>query len=223
MAAFRTADPRPARLIDELEWVVSAISGRTDALDSLKRGGRVVRFVSYEADVPAEADPAQADPWVSRPHGHEGGPEGAEGAPRSGEETSHRLSEPPARERSAPAGVETERLRRTKEFRQALANGRHLSCSLFSLRVLARGDDARACPARVGFVCSRRLGNAVARNRARRRLREALRVRSAHLRPGFDVVVVARPAVTLATFQEIGQSYERLLRRAGAWQNAAQA
>ena len=50
---------------------------------------------------------------------------------------------------------------------------------------------------RVGFTCSKKVGNAVARNRAKRRLREVARlVLPLHGRPGWDYVLVGRPETT---------------------------
>ncbi|MCF3972338.1 ribonuclease P protein component [Paracoccus salsus] len=64
----------------------------------------------------------------------------------------------------------------------------------FLLQARDRGDDG---PARVGFTCSKKLGNAVMRNRAKRRLREVARLRLSRLaRPGWDYVLVGRPDVT---------------------------
>lgn len=57
-----------------------------------------------------------------------------------------------------------------------------------------RGDDGGM---RVGYTCSKKVGNAVARNRAKRRLREvARRVLPLHGRPGWDYVLVGRAEVT---------------------------
>ncbi len=71
---------------------------------------------------------------------------------------------------------------------------------------------------RCGFVVSGKLGGAVARNRIRRRLREAVRALYPHIAPGWDLVWIARPALQGARFQEIAVAAEGLLRRAGLWQ-----
>lgn len=58
---------------------------------------------------------------------------------------------------------------------------------------------------RVGFTCSKKVGNAVARNRAKRRLREIARqVLPWHGRPGWDYVLIGRPQATAARdFEEL--------------------
>jgi ribonuclease P protein component len=56
---------------------------------------------------------------------------------------------------------------------------------------------------RVGFVCARRVGGAVTRNRARRVLKEAWRAVAARAHDGYDVVFVAQPAIVGATRDEL--------------------
>ncbi|WP_028957284.1 ribonuclease P protein component [Sulfitobacter sp. 20_GPM-1509m] len=64
----------------------------------------------------------------------------------------------------------------------------------FVLQIRSRGDDA---PLRVGFTCSKKVGNAVARNRAKRRLREIARLElPEHGAMGTDYVLIGRHQVT---------------------------
>jgi ribonuclease P protein component len=72
--------------------------------------------------------------------------------------------------------------------------------------------------ARVGITVSGRVGKAVARNRIRRRLREALRTRLPKLTLGRDVLVIARPPSAQATWPELNQALDLLLKRAAATQ-----
>ena len=68
---------------------------------------------------------------------------------------------------------------------------------------------------RYGLTVSGRVGTAVVRNRVRRRLREALRVRLGGLRAGIDLVIVARPAAAQATWSQLCATLEDTLVRAG--------
>ncbi|MGB7205843.1 MAG: ribonuclease P protein component [Anderseniella sp.] len=84
-----------------------------------------------------------------------------------------------------------EHLKRRQDF---LAAAKALVCGRKSCVVQLRvRDDTH--PARIGFTVTRKLGNAVTRNRIKRRLREAVRVASGlDLRPGHDYVFIGRAA-----------------------------
>jgi ribonuclease P protein component len=64
---------------------------------------------------------------------------------------------------------------------------------------------------RVGITVSRKVGNAVVRNRVRRRLREAMRLRLPTLAPGMDLVIVGRPASANATWAELNAALDVVL------------
>lgn len=68
---------------------------------------------------------------------------------------------------------------------------------------------------RFGLATGRALGGAVVRNRVRRRLRETLRVMAPSFQPGWDVLIIARPALVDADHGALVEALERLLRRGG--------
>lgn len=65
---------------------------------------------------------------------------------------------------------------------------------------------------RYGYSISKRVGNAVVRNLIRRRLREIMRRMT--LKPGWDIVIIVRPAASRVHFHELNHAAEGLLRRA---------
>ena len=77
------------------------------------------------------------------------------------------------------------------------AQARRQGTAGFLLQGRARDDGAALV--RVGFTASKKIGNAVARNRAKRRLRAVVRdVLASSARPGWDYVLVAKPQATVA-------------------------
>jgi ribonuclease P protein component len=78
----------------------------------------------------------------------------------------------------------------------AAAKGRRRSTPGFTLQARERDADPDG-PPRIGYTCSKKVGNAVARNRAKRRLRAAARAAFPDGgRTGWDYVLVGRPAIT---------------------------
>jgi len=75
------------------------------------------------------------------------------------------------------------------------ASARRQSAGSFMLQARARQDDQGP---RVGYTASKKIGNAVARNRAKRRLRAAVHELRGLAQPGWDYVLVARPQATIA-------------------------
>lgn len=67
---------------------------------------------------------------------------------------------------------------------------------------------------RIGLITSRRIGNAVTRNRTRRRLREMVRMTRPRFKDGLWVVIIARRPAALAEYKEIEREWLNLARRA---------
>lgn len=80
-------------------------------------------------------------------------------------------------------------LRRRPDFDRVFRDGARAHGRLVNVIVLARGEPTL----RLGVVASRRAGGAVARNRAKRVLREAWRAVAASCGSGYDVLLIATP------------------------------
>ncbi len=105
-----------------------------------------------------------------------------------------------------PKGV---RLLRPAEFRKVYDQGWRHTCPLFAAFCLRDGD----APARFGFTLPRAFGKAVFRNRARRRLREVVRVRREKFPAGLLVVFNPRRAANEASPERLAAEVERLIER----------
>lgn len=105
------------------------------------------------------------------------------------------------------------RLRDPKRFQQVRRQGRCWSHPLCVLCVLPNGLPY----SRFGFSVSRRVGKAAKRNRAKRRLREIVRQRQNSIRPGYDLVFIARPPIVDAPHEALVAAVESLLREARLW------
>jgi ribonuclease P protein component len=103
-----------------------------------------------------------------------------------------------------------ERLRRRADF-LAAAGGRKVATAAFVLQALGRADQG---PVRVGFTVSKKVGNAVERNRVRRRLKDVVkRSPDARLQSGHDYVLIGRRAALGLPFDRIVEEFRTALRR----------
>jgi ribonuclease P protein component len=102
-------------------------------------------------------------------------------------------------------------LSRPQDFAALQERGTVRSHPLLATRIL-RTDNGLT---RFGLATGRALGPAVVRNKVRRRLRQALRSMGPSLQPGWDVLVIARPAIVAADHRTVTQTLRRLLTRGG--------
>src|ERR1700748_2579666 len=109
---------------------------------------------------------------------------------------------PMAAKNSRPETLILGRITRRADFLAAARDIRKVA-GVITLEITQTPDAARLTgPARIGFTPRRKIGNAVARNRAKRRLRAAARERlPLSGRPGHDYVLVARAGILARDFQ----------------------
>jgi ribonuclease P protein component len=151
------------------------------------------RRLFVEAHVPAEQSQARQDPWVSTPHAYQGRACRAAVASRPRSQASLGL---------------IWRVRDRATF-EALAGARRQRAGPVSLRHLSDGSDD---PPRVAYAIGRRFGNAVERNRARRRLRAAVALESGELRAGGVYLFSAERSVMALPFPTLRAHVTTLLR-----------
>jgi ribonuclease P protein component len=158
-----------------------------------------------EADLPAQEAASREGAWLPRPDADGRRP------------PCHRR--PPSSRSKATDGLTSGRglhpprlvmLSRPQDF-AALRSGTLRSHPLLTARFLRTDLETT----RFGLATGRKLGSAVVRNRVRRRLREVLRAMAPSFQPGWDVLIVARPAIVEADHRTLVETLRRLLVRGG--------
>jgi ribonuclease P protein component len=118
-----------------------------------------------------------------------------------------------------------ERLKRRPEFLRVAATRRKFVAPGLILQARRHEPDGADAPPplRVGFTVSRKVGNAVARNRARRRLRAAAEaVMTGHAAAGEDYVLIGRAGTLTRPFPALLADLEAGLRRLGAYRHGTE-
>jgi len=151
--------------------------------------------MSDEAHLSAEQSGPRTAARVPGPHGDRGRPQGAERAPRSRPQEAQRLAT----------------IKKRSDF-LAANSGRRAATPGFVLLVHDRGDEDSQI--RVGFTVTRKIGNAVTRNRMKRRLRALAReVIPVHGYCGSDHVMIGRAGGVERDFGLLRQDLTRALQR----------
>ena len=104
-------------------------------------------------------------------------------------------------------------LKRHKEFRFTYRTGHQVGGGSFVL-VTARNRKGKV---QVGFSVSKKIGNSVTRNRAKRRLKACFSALLPYVKPGFNLVFVAKPSALSVPFADMQKSMVSALRKAGLY------
>lgn len=101
-------------------------------------------------------------------------------------------------------------IRTTAEFSRIRASRFKRECGFFYLRIEETNPD-RGPVRRLGVIASRRVGNAVSRNRAKRLLRELFRLNQDRLPTSCDLLLIARRSIRHAAFHDLEQPFLKAL------------
>jgi ribonuclease P protein component len=104
------------------------------------------------------------------------------------------------------------RIKHGRDFARVKSEGKRLAHGCLVMNWLA---SPAGTGARVGIITGRKLGNAVARSRARRLLREAFRLHQRDLCRPLEVVLVARPSIVGKQFDQVESDFLTAMRKAG--------
>ncbi|HKL11437.1 MAG TPA: ribonuclease P protein component [Clostridia bacterium] len=103
------------------------------------------------------------------------------------------------------------KLRKSKEFKEIYSKGK----SVGSRYIVLFYRKNRSDETRIGFTASKKVGNSVKRNRARRLMKEAYRHIEPSIMEGYDIVAIARVTVNEADYKGVKESFLKALQRAG--------
>lgn len=101
------------------------------------------------------------------------------------------------------------RLKKRRDFTRVYQRGKSRAgrCLVLCRRKTGLSDY------RVGFTVSKKVGNAVTRNKIRRRLKEISRLRPELFTCGYDYIIVARPSVVNLSYHEMERELEQLIKK----------
>ena len=102
------------------------------------------------------------------------------------------------------------RLKKNLHFKNVYKRGQSIADKYIVIYYVKNNLDVT----RVGFTASKKVGNSVKRNRARRLMKESFRKLSySYCKNGYDIVVIARVAIKDATLKDVEKSMERAMKK----------
>lgn len=104
------------------------------------------------------------------------------------------------------------RLVKDRDFNKIFQSGQSFKENFLSAKVVKNNSGVT----RVGFSVSLKISKkSTERNKIKRRLRESVRLKLPEIKPGFDLVIIARPEIKDKSYSEIDQGVRNILRQAG--------
>lgn len=112
----------------------------------------------------------------------------------------------------------TQRIRLESEYKKILSQGRRTYSQFFTLFVIPTLSTSANQPTRFGFIASKKVGKAVVRNRAKRIIRELIRLNLDKITNGYDAVIIISPNAADQDYATLEKEVLHSLRKAGIYQ-----
>lgn len=106
------------------------------------------------------------------------------------------------------------RLKKKSEFKKIFETGKSIP-GKYTVLIILKGSTKK----KIGFIASKKVGNAVARNRARRLMREVIRLNLSHIIEGTQIICIARATIKGASYNDVEKSILQSLKRSGMLKN----
>lgn len=103
------------------------------------------------------------------------------------------------------------RINKKKDYNNIYRTGKKLP-GKYMVMLLASSEKGSN---RYGIIASKKVGNAVKRNRAKRRIRSIINEHRNELKNNYDVVIIARPLINNASYKVIDHEFMRMMKKAG--------
>jgi ribonuclease P protein component len=172
-----------------------------------RKKGIGTRRKNFEKDLSTQQHLQKKNTRIQAPHADQERPADPEKKARQGKKAADRL----IREHLDLKFPRLVRVRSRADYLKIQRSGRKMGGRY--LIILSMDNDLPA--SRFGITVSRKTGNAVTRNRVKRRIRELQRLNRDSVVPGKDIVVVATRNASAATFEKMKMEYANLITRAG--------
>ncbi|SKC88877.1 ribonuclease P protein component [Maledivibacter halophilus] len=111
--------------------------------------------------------------------------------------------------------AQIERLKKNTDFKNVYKKGKSFADKFVVIYLCKNFSNVT----RVGFTASKKVGNSVKRNRARRLMKESFRNNSRDIKIGYDIVFIARVAINDADYYDVEKSIRRVMKKSKIYMN----
>lgn len=167
-------------------------------------------YGKIENDIPAEQYMAEADSWIPCSYENPRGSHLSEKQKKKRQKSTERLMKQTAESTRRYTLDKSCRIRQNREYRRIYARGKRFSNRAGLLYVTSAGKE----PVRMGFVVTKRIGHAFARNRAKRLMKEVYRLHRHELKAGHEIILLASRFLTEVPYKEAEKALLSLWRKA---------